>query len=84
MESGSYADSCPQESEIEPYKNKNKRGGKRKKSGRKFQNKTKNFMGLKYTPDEFKELNETFKILKEKMQMNNTQLLKHIITHFSP
>ena len=82
MESGSIVDSCPQESEIEPYKNK--RGGKRKNSGRKFQNKTKIFLGLKYTPDEFKELNETFKILKEKMQMNNTQLLKHIITHFSP
>ena len=82
MESGSSADSCPQENEIEPYKNK--RGGKRKNSGRKFQNKTKHFLGLKYTPEEFKELNETFKILKEKMQMNNTQLLKHIITHFSP
>ena len=34
MESGSYADSCPQENEIEPYANK--RGGKRKNSGRKF------------------------------------------------
>ena len=82
MESGSYADSCPQENEIEPYANK--RGGKRKNSGRKFQNKTKHFLGLKYTPEEFDELNKTFKILKEKMQMNNTQLLKHIITHFSP
>lgn len=82
MESGSYADSCPQENEIEPRKNK--RGGKRKNSGRKFQNKTKIFLGFKYTPKEYEELNETFKILKEKMQMNNTQLLKHIITHFSP
>ena len=82
MESGSYADSCPQENEIEPYANK--RGGKRKNSGRKFQNKTKHFLGLKYTPEEFEELNKTFKILKEKMQMNNMQLLKHIITHFSP
>ena len=82
MESGSYADFCPQENEIEPYANK--RGGKRKNSGRKFQNKTKIFLGFKYTPEEFEELNETFKILKEKMQMNNTQLLKHIITHFSP
>ena len=82
MESGSYVDSCPQENEIEPYANK--RGGKRKNSGRKFQNKTKIFLGFKYTPEEFEELNETFKILKEKMQMNNTQLLKHIITHFSP
>ena len=53
MESDSIADSCPQESEIEPYKNK--RGGKRKNSGRKFQNKTKHFLGLKYTPEEFKE-----------------------------
>ena len=82
MESGSYAESCPQENEIEPYANK--RGGKRKNSGRKFQNKTKHFFGLKYTPEEFKDLNETFEVLKEKMQMNNTQLLKHIITHFSP
>lgn len=82
MESGSYVDSCSQENEIEPYANK--RGGKRKNSGRKFQNKTKHFLGLKYTPEEFKELNETFEVLKEKMQMNNTQLLKHIITHFSP
>ena len=82
MESGSGADSCQHESEIEPYKNK--RGGKRKNSGRKFQNKTRHFLGLKYTPEEFKELNETFEILKEKLQMNNTQLLKHIITHFSP
>mgnify|MGYP001744422261 CR=1 FL=1 len=84
MESGSSVDSCPQENEIEPYKNKNKRGGKRKNSGRKFQNKTKIFLGFKYTPEEFEELNETFEFLKEKMKMNNTQLLKHIITHFSP
>ena len=82
MESGSGADYCPQENEIEPYANK--RGGKRKNSGRKFQNKTRHFMGLKYTPEEFKELSETFEVLKEKMKMNNTQLLKHIITHFSP
>ena len=82
MESGSSADFCLQENEIEPYKNK--RGGRRKNSGRKFQNKTKFFLGLKYTPEEFKELSETFEVLKEKMQMNNTQLLKHIITHFSP
>ena len=82
MVSGSSVDSCLQENEIEPYKNK--RGGKRKNSGRKFQNKTRHFLGLKYTPEEFKELNETFEILKEKLQMNNTQLLKHIITHFNP
>jgi len=82
MESGLYADSCPQENEIEPYVNK--RGGKRKNSGRKFQNKTRHFMGLKYTPEEFEELDKTFSVLKEKMKMNNTQLLKHIITHFSP
>ena len=82
MESSSAADFCPQENEIEPYKNK--KGGKRKNSGRKFQNKTEQFLGLKYTPEEFKELNETFKNLKEKLKMNNTQLLKHIITHFNP
>ena len=81
MESGSVADFCPQENAIKPCKSK--RGGKRKNSGRKFQNKTKNFLGFKYTPEEAKELNETFEVLKEKMQMNNTQLLKHIITHFS-
>lgn len=82
MESVSEADFCLLENEIEPYANK--RGGKRKNSGRKFQNKTRHFMGLKYTPEEFKEMNEAFEVLKEKMQMNNTQLLKHIITHFSP
>ena len=82
MKSESGADSCSQENAVEPYKDK--RGGKRKNSGRKFQNKTKIFLGFKYTPEEFEELDETFKILKEKMHMNNTQLLKHIITHFSP
>lgn len=82
MESGSVADLCPQENEIEPCKSK--RGGKRKNSGRKFQNKTEHFLGLKYTPEEFEELNEAFEFLKEKLQMNNTQLLKHIITHFNP
>ena len=82
MESGSGTDYCPQENEIEPYKNK--RGGRRKNSGRKFQNKTEHFFGLKYTPEEFRELDKTFKVLKEKLQMNNTQLLKHIITHFNP
>lgn len=81
MESVSGAD-CLQENEIEPYANK--RGGKRKNSGRKFQNKTEHFLGLKYTPEEFEELNEAFEFLKEKLQMNNTQLLKHIITHFNP
>lgn len=82
MESGSVANLCPQENEIEPCKSK--RGGKRKNSGRKFQNKTEHFLGLKYTPEEFEELNEAFEFLKEKLQMNNTQLLKHIITHFNP
>lgn len=82
MESGSVADLCPQENEIEPCKSK--RGGKRKNSGRKFQNKTEHFLGLKYTPEEFEELNEAFEFLKEKLQMNNTQLLKHIITYFNP
>lgn len=82
MESGSVADLCPQENEIEPCKSK--RGGKRKNSGRKFQNKAEHFLGLKYTPEEFEELNEAFEFLKEKLQMNNTQLLKHIITHFNP
>ena len=32
------------------------RGGKRPNSGRKFQNKTKHFLGLKYSPEEFEEL----------------------------
>ena len=82
MESGSVADLCPQENKIEPCKSK--RGGKRKNSGRKFQNKTEHFLGLKYTPEEFEELNEAFEFLKEKLQMNNTQLLKHIITYFNP
>ena len=65
-----------------PFQRKEKRGGKRKKSGRKFQNKTKHFLGLKYTPEEFEEIEKTFKNLKETLKMNNTDLLKHIIIHF--
>lgn len=65
-----------------PFQKKEKRGGKRKNSGRKFQNKTKHFLGLKYTPEEFEEIEKTFKNLKETLKMNNTDLLKHIIIHF--
>lgn len=41
------------------------RGGKRPNSGRKFQNKTKHFFGLKYSPEEFEEIEEKFSFLKK-------------------
>lgn len=59
------------------------RGGKRPNSGRKFQNKTKHFLGLKYSPEEFEEIEEKFSFLKKNLKMNNTQLLKYIIKNFN-
>ena len=59
------------------------RGGKRPNSGRKFQNKTKHFFGLKYSPEEFEEIEKKFSFLKKNLKMNNTQLLKYIIKNFN-
>ena len=43
----------------------------------------KHFFGLKYSPEEFEEIEEKFSFLKKNLKMNNTQLLKYIIKNFN-